>query len=118
MPVALQALGQLVPNAFQLAEGEQPRTAAGRHSPVEARARIGGAEEGGEVGLELGDLVEQRTASRALVNSERGDGGRPACHDLRYGNPLPLRVLSAGSYHRLKPRSAVSPRRSRGPPRR
>lgn len=65
--VVVEALGEVVSQHLELAQRQDARAAAGGDPPLEPLARIRGAEESGEVGLEPGDLVEQRAPCGALV---------------------------------------------------
>ena len=64
---AAQAPGQIVAEALQLAQAQQPRAGAAGHRPFRVGARIGGEEGGGQLALELGDLLAQGASRRALV---------------------------------------------------
>src|SRR5438045_7023827 len=88
--VPLEPVRQLVPHALQLAQAEDARPAAGAHAPVEPGTRVGAAEEVRELRLELRDLVEQRAACGALVNSRPRYSRRPQCQYLSYGLTLPF----------------------------
>src|SRR5688572_16383604 len=63
----VEPLGEIVAERLQLAEGEHPRPASGRHAPVEASARVRGADQRGQVRLEPAALLEQVAPGRPLV---------------------------------------------------
>jgi hypothetical protein len=69
---AVQALGEVVAQALQLAEAEQARAAATGDRPVGVRPRVGGEEGGGQLALELGDLVAERATGGGLVGLDNG----------------------------------------------
>src|SRR3954452_22385118 len=80
LAVVLELVGQVVAQLLELAGRQQARPAARGDVPLEALARVGGAEERGQLGFELGDLIAQGLARGALVDLDAGN--RLECQKL------------------------------------
>jgi hypothetical protein len=101
----VEALCEVVSELLELREGEQARSAARAHPPVEARAREGRAEEGRELRFEAGDLLEQRAPGRALVGARarqdrrqrRRGSARGANEDVWHGSPSWVESVNAST---------------------
>ena len=87
----VQPVGEVVAELLELAQAQQPRAAAPVDAELDARARVSGDEGGGELGLDLGDLLAKRASGGKLVTLDderrnRGNG-RPTerfvdcCHN-------------------------------------